>query len=141
MTNLYYLPSEIKDIILKEYWYDYFKRSIINELNDYTIKFDKLKIFMNNHFYKCRSQIYDKQLVHYYKQYNEFLKNISRDKSISLYLLNNYPCIKHIIRSEYLTACYNDINDDLKYICLYAVINGNPYMSYYNKQRFIDMLK
>ena len=32
-------------------------------------------------------------------------------------------------------------HEDLKYICLYAVVNGNPYMSYYNKQRFIDMIK
>ena len=141
MTNLYYLPSEIKDIILKEYWYDYFKRSVINELNDYTTKFDKLMLFMNNHFYKCRSTTYDKQLLFYYKEYNKFLKNISEDKSISLYLLNNYPYIKHIIRSEYLTACYHDVNNDLKYICVYAVTYGNPYMSYYNKQRFIDMMK
>ena len=141
MTNLYYLPSEIKDIILKEYWYDYFKRSIINEFNDYTIKFDKLQLFMNNHFYKCRSMIYDKQILYHYKQYNFFLKKISNNKSISLYLLNNYPSIKHILRSEYLTSCYNDVSSDLKYICVYAVLNGNPYMSYYNKQRFINMIK
>lgn len=135
------LPNEILDIILKDYWYDYFKQTVINELKDYTTRFDHLHDFMLNHFYKCRSQIYDKQLLHYYKIHNNFLKKISENKAISLFLLNNYPSIKNIIRSEYLTACYNDVNNDLKYICVYAVINGNPYMSYYNKQRFIDILK
>ena len=38
MTNLYYLPEEIKDIILKDYWYDYFKNSVITELNEYILE-------------------------------------------------------------------------------------------------------
>jgi hypothetical protein len=96
---------------------------------------------MINHFYKSRSSTYDKQLLYYYKNLNIFLKNIANNKSISMFLLNFYPDIKHVLKSEFLENCYNDIDDDLKYISLYAVVNGNPYMSYYNKQRFIDMIK
>ena len=135
------LPDEILDIILKEYWYDFFKRSVITELHEYRDKFKQLKMFMINHFYECRSDTYDKQLLYYYKNQNKFLKFIVNNKSLSLFLLNVYPDIRHILKSEYLKACYNDIHDDLKYICLYAVVNGNPYMSYYNKQRFINMIK
>ena len=35
------LPDEILDIILKEYWYDYFKRSVIDELHQYSDQFYK----------------------------------------------------------------------------------------------------
>lgn len=135
------LPDEILDIILKEYWYDFFKRSVINELHNYRDEFKHLRLFMMNHFYKCRSGVYDKQLLYYYKNLNKFLKFIANNKPLSLFLLNIYPDIRHILKNQYLNACYNDIDEDLKYICLYAVVNGNPYMSYYNKQRFIDMIK
>ena len=40
------------DIILKEYWYDFFKRSVINELHNYRDEFKHLRSFMINHFYK-----------------------------------------------------------------------------------------
>ena len=70
MTNLYYLPEEIKDIILKDYWYDYFKSSVITELNDYIIHYEKIKEFMNNHFFKCNNKSYDRQLLYYYTIHN-----------------------------------------------------------------------
>ena len=47
------LPDEILDIILKEYWYDFFKRSVINELHNYRDEFKHLRLFMMNHFYKA----------------------------------------------------------------------------------------
>ena len=135
------LPDEILDIILKEYWYDYFKRSVIDELHQYSDQFYKPRLFMINHFYKCKSVIYDKQLLCYYKDLNKFLELVAKNKTISLFLLNIYPDIRHVLKSKYLESCYNDIDDSLKYICIYAVVNGNPYMSYYNKQRFIDIMK
>ena len=141
MTNLYYLPEEIKDIILKDYWYDFFKSSVITELNDYIIHYEKIKEFMNNHFFKCSSKNYDRQLLYYYTIHNDFLKTVSKNRSIWRFLSNRYPSIKHIIRPEYRRSCFRDIREDLKFICVYAVTNGCPYMGYRYKQRFIDMVK
>ena len=106
------------DIILKEYWYDVFKRSIITELHEYKDQFKRLRLFMINHFYKCRSNSYDKQLLYYYKNQNKFLKFISNNKALSLFLLNLYPDIRHILKSEYLKACYKLFEIVKAFCCL-----------------------
>ena len=52
-----------------------------------------------------------------------------------------YITTQYIIRPEYRRSCFRDIREDLKFICVYAVVNGCPYMGYRYKQRFIDMVK
>ena len=135
------LPDEILDIILKEYWYDYFKRTVIEELNEHIVKVQTMKYFMINHYYKCSNTVYDKQMLFYYKEHNKYLNDVCNNKALSLFLFNKHPSIRHVLCSKYIKQCYSDVRDDLKYICVYAVTNGNPYMSYYNKQRFINMIK
>lgn len=136
-TNIFgFLPNELLDEILKDIWYDYFSSNVLSNLKNTCNKIEIINKTINKYIH--RSQDTKKSSVlNSFLEYNHFLKNLKTNKGLYRFIINKYPHYHlDLITDTYLNNCFNDINIGYKYICAYAVVNGNPYMSYNNKYKF-----
>ena len=131
------LPLEIEDEIWKLYWMDIYTTNCIQFLKNETYKINQLDYFVKKHVYPTKSEIYFKQIKHYLIKYNNYLKQNKDNKGLILFFKKTF--IKNfdsIYSSSYLNDTYKNINDNLKFIAVYCVLYGIPFMSYYTLEKF-----
>ena len=139
---MYRLPIEIEDIIWELYWMDIFKTNVLDYLKENNDKMLKMDFFLKKHFYPNVNDNYNYQLMHYLKNYNEYLLNIKRDNGLHMFLKRNlYLNTYWKYCDSYINTCSSKINEELKYICSYCLCNCSPYMNYYVLQKFINLSK
>ena len=135
-----FLPNEILDIILQDVWYDFFTKNVLLGIKEKSNKLEQINERINKYIHRSNN-CQNSAFIHELLTYNKFIKNIINDKGTYMFLLKKYP--KYHLSSlsiNYINSCFGDIDINLRYICAYSVINGNPYMSYNNKYKFTNII-
>ena len=136
------LPSEIQDIIWEMYWMDIFKTNVLDYFKEHSHKMLKMDFFLKKHFFPNKNVNYDKQLIYYLKNYNEYLIYIKKDKGLHMFLKRNLFWNSYWLYCDnYINICNSKINEHFKYICSYCLCNCIPYMSYYVLHKFMILCK
>lgn len=131
------LPIEIENDIWRLYWMDIYKKNCIQILKNESYKINQLDYFVKKHVYPDVSEIYLKQIKYYLIKYNTYLEEIKDNKGLILFLKNSFiKNFDNIYLSTYLNNTYKNINDNLKFIAIYCVSFGIPFMSYYTIEKF-----
>lgn len=132
------LPIEIQTKIMKIYWKGKFKEICIDNFHELTQELEKIKFFLNKHFFSCNSDSYLLQIKHYLIKYNNYLKMIKNNKGLIMYLSKINNKFFHIY-DNYYDFIANKINKDYKYIMKFAITFGIPYMDYQILQNFYKL--
>jgi|MDSZ01.2.fsa_nt_gb hypothetical protein len=130
------LPLEIEDEIWKLYWMDIYTTNCINLLKNEEFKMKKLDFFVKKHVYPCNSNKYLLQIKYYLIKYNDYLKQNKNNRGLILFFKRFIKNFDSIYSSTYLNNTYKNINDELKYIAIYCILYGTPYMTYYTIEKF-----
>ena len=130
------LPLEIEDKIWKLYWMDIFKTNCIDIFKNEEYKIKKLDCFVKKHVYPCNCNDYLLNIKYYLIEYNNYLKENKNNKGLILFFKRFIKNFESIYSSTYLNKTYKNINDELKYIAIYCILYGTPYMTYYTIEKF-----
>ena len=115
------LPREIQTIIYQHYWWDYYNKLVINELNSITFQFSNMNLFLRKHFIFNTNDNYDKQISYYLKKYNTLLTKTKENKGLHLFASNFRKYNNNIFNKRYITILSKEIHTDYINVCIYCI--------------------
>ena len=115
------LPREIQTIIYQHYWWDYYNKLVINELNSITFQFSNMNLFLRKHFIFNTNDNYDKQISYYLKKYNTLLTKTKENKGLHLFASNFRKYNNNIFNKRYITILSKEIHKDYINVCIYCI--------------------
>ena len=115
------LPREIQTIIYQHYWWDYYNKLVINELNSITFQFSNMNLFLRKHFIFNTNDNYDKQISYYLKKYNTLLTKTKDNKGLHLFASNFRKYNNNIFNKRYIAILSKEIHTDYINVCIYCI--------------------
>ena len=115
------LPREIQTIIYQHYWWDYYNKLVINELNSITFQFSNMNLFLRKHFIFNTNDNYDKQISYYLRKYNTLLTKTKENKGLHLFASNFRKYNNNIFNKRYITILSKEIHTDYINVCIYCI--------------------
>jgi len=116
------LPTDIQNIIWKEYWISFYKHNIIDEIHKINNDFNSMISFLTKHFFFNENEFYDKQIKFYLIKYNNFIKNLNDGKKI--FYISTRPKLKYCYDIEYINSnVFSKIPSNLKLIAAFCLLH------------------
>ena len=115
------LPREIQTIIYQHYWWDYYNKLVINEMNSITFQFSNMNLFLRKHFIFNTNDNYDKQISYYLRKYNTLLTKTKENKGLHLFASNFRKYNNNIFNKRYITILSKEIHTDYINVCIYCI--------------------
>ena len=115
------LPREIQTIIYQHYWWDYYNKLVINELNSITFQFSNMNLFLRKHFIFNTNDNYDKQISYYLRKYNTLLTKTKENKGLHLFASNFRKYNNNIFNKRYIAILSKEIHKDYINVCIYCI--------------------
>lgn len=131
-----YLPNEIIDKILQNYWSIKYKENVVNVFNKYKHDNNKNNIFLGKHIIVNIKDIHTKSHLHFYlKNINNFLNVISKDVGMLLFLKiinreQNGSKFESIYKTWKNVDCYDQIDCKFRTVSKYIITLINPMLRY-----------
>lgn len=130
------LPYEIQTTIWNHYYSTMFHKNILGQFRHIEQLFHEMDTFLKNEFYPNKGREYDKDIAYMLRQYNDFLCHLFHHDRGSYLYMNAKKMISLCFDEKYLSAGFRLIAAPYQQICVYCLVHGVPYMSYYTMERF-----
>ena len=142
MTNYFkVLPNEILNLILFEYWYDYFRNNVLLELAIFKTKINHINRFIEHNYYiGFLADNEFKMKLPIIQNISNVLNELVKYRHYRIILSKNYRYLDICINQSYINNCLSDIDKKYKNVAALCINNCHPESRFNLKYKF-SMLK